>query len=66
MSSTTTNKTITELRKMFAAYGLPTQVVSDNGLQFTEEQFANFMQVNGIKHIKGVQFIQLQTVLLNV
>ena len=41
---------------MFAAYGLPAQVVSDNGLQFKAEQFANFMQVNGIKHIKGVQF----------
>ena len=56
MNSTTTNKTITELRKMFAAYGLPAQLVSDNGPQFTAEQFANFMQVNGIKHIKYAPF----------
>ena len=56
MSSTTTNKTITELCKMFAAYGLPAQLVSDNGPQFTAEQFENFMQVNGIKHIKCAPF----------
>ena len=56
MSSTTTNKTITELCKMFAAYGLPAQLVSDHGPQFTAEQFADFMQVNGIKHIKCAPF----------
>ena len=56
MSSTTTNKTITELLKMSTAYGLPAELVSDNGPQFTAEQFANFMQVNGIKHIKCAPF----------
>ena len=52
MSSSTTNKTITELHKMFAACKLPVQLVSDNRPQFMAEQFANFMQANGIKHIK--------------
>ena len=42
MNSTTNNKTITELRKMFGAYGLPAQLVSDNDPQFTAEKFANF------------------------
>ena len=37
---------------MFAAYGLPTQLVSDNGPQFTSEEFASFMQANGIKHTR--------------
>ena len=37
---------------MFAAYGLPTQLVSDNGPQFTVEEFENFLRSNGIKHIK--------------
>ena len=32
MSSTTTTKTIEVLRHIFAAYGLPQQIVSDNGL----------------------------------
>ena len=56
MSSTTTTKTIIELRKMFAAYGVPAQLVSGNGPQFTAEQFANFMQINGIRHIKCAPF----------
>lgn len=52
MHYTTAQRTIAKLRKLFAAYGLPTQVVSDNGPQFTAEDFGSFMQVNGIKHIK--------------
>ena len=43
MNSTTTQKTITELRKLFSAYGLPLQLVSDNGPQFISEDFAQFM-----------------------
>ena len=38
---------------MFAAYGLPEQVVSDNGSQFT---FVDFMKGNGIKHIKSTPY----------
>ena len=49
MNSTTTQKTITELRKLFSAYGLPLQLVSDNGPQFISEDFAQFMKSNGIK-----------------
>ena len=52
MNSTTTQKTITELRKLFSAYGLPLQLVSDNGPQFISEDFAQFMKSNGIKHIR--------------
>ena len=35
MQTTTAEKTIQGIRGMFAAYGLPEQVVSDNGSQFT-------------------------------
>jgi len=52
MHSTTAQKTITELRKLFAAYGLPEQLVSDNGPQFVSDEFATFMKMNGIKHIR--------------
>ena len=52
MSTTTSSKTITVLRQLFARYGLPEQLVSDNGPQFTSEEFARFMGSNGIKHIR--------------
>ena len=34
MPTTTASKTISVLREMFARYGLPQQLVSDNGPQF--------------------------------
>ena len=52
MTTTTAQRTITELRKIFAAYGLPEQLVSDNGPQFVSDDFASFMKMNGIKHIR--------------
>ena len=51
MSTTTTSKTVEVLQVLFAKYGLPEQLVSDNGPQFTSEDFAHFMKANGIKHI---------------
>jgi transposase InsO family protein len=53
MQSTSTEKTIGELRQFFSAYGLPEQLVSDNGSQFTSEEFAVFMKRNGIKHVRS-------------
>ena len=42
MSQTTTQQTIMELQRLFAAYGLPKQIVTDNGPQFTFEEFGHF------------------------
>ena len=53
MSSTTTAKTITVLRDLFARYGIPRQLVSDNGPQFTSDEFKEFMTSNRIKHIRS-------------
>ena len=53
MSSTTATKTIGVLRHIFATYGLPVQVVTDNGPQFVAEEFAHFLKSNGVKHIKS-------------
>ena len=52
MKETTTAKTIEILRKMFAAFGLPEQLVTDNGPQFVSEDFAAFTESNGIRHIR--------------
>ena len=43
---------ITVLRHLFSTYGLPEQVVSDNGPQFTSEEFETSMKANGIKHVR--------------
>ncbi|KAK3739921.1 hypothetical protein QZH41_004932 [Actinostola sp. cb2023] len=51
-SSTTATKTIDLLSVLFAAYGLPEELVSDNGPQFTSEEFGNFMKRNGITHTR--------------
>ena len=39
VTTTTASKTITELHKKFAAYGLPEKVISDNDPQFTSNEF---------------------------
>ena len=51
-SSMTATKTIELLSGLFAAYGLPEELVSDNGPQFTSEEFSNFMKQNGINHTR--------------
>ena len=56
MQSTTSEKTIEALRHLFSRNGLCLQLVSDNGPQFTSDEFRKFMLTNGIKHIRSVQF----------
>ena len=53
MTTTTAEKTVEVLRGIFAQFGLPEQIVSDNGPQFVAEQFSTFLQSNGINHIKS-------------
>ena len=50
MTTTTANATIEVLRRLFSSYGIPEELVSDNGPQFTAEEFALFMARNGVKH----------------
>ena len=52
MASTTAAKTIQVLRHLFGKYGLPEQLVSDNGPQFTSEEFGTFLKRNGVEHIR--------------
>ena len=52
MSSTSAEQTVSTLRNLFASYGLPLQLVSDNGPQFVSSCFEQFMKTNGIKHIR--------------
>lgn len=49
--SITAETTISILRGLFAHYGLPEVIVSDNGTQFTSQSFAMFCASNGVQHI---------------
>ena len=50
MDTKTSTKTIEKLQSLFARYGEPSQLVSDNGPQFKSEEFQMFLKRNGIKH----------------
>ena len=56
MPTTTSDRTISELRKIFAVHGLPEQVVSDNGPQFASHEFTHFLRLNGIRHIPSAPY----------
>ena len=56
MDSTTSAKTIVALREVFARFGLPKQLVSDNGPQFTSVEFNQFLKTNGVKHIRSAPY----------
>ncbi len=56
MDSTTSTKTIQVLRTLFSRYGLPEVLVSDNGPQFTSEEFQKFLKANGVKHARSAPF----------
>ena len=50
--NTSATATIAILLEMFAKYGLPVHCVSDNGPQFRSEEFAHFLKLNGVKHVR--------------
>ena len=56
MNDMTAEGAVEALRSIFARMGLPEQIVSDNGPQFTAEVFKNFARVNGIRHITGAPY----------
>ena len=56
MVTTTAERTIVELRKIFSTQGLPEQLVTDNGAQFTSALFEQFLRENGVKHIRSAPY----------
>ena len=56
VSSTTSSSTIEVLRDLFARFGIPEQIVSDNGTQFVSEEFQAFVRSNGIRHLTSAPY----------
>ncbi|PFX28921.1 Uncharacterized protein K02A2.6 [Stylophora pistillata] len=52
MRSTTSEKVIECLEKIFTTHGLPQSLRSDNGPQFRSEIFERYLEDNGIQHRK--------------
>lgn len=50
VGSTTTRQVMSVLSQMFARFGIPKQLVSDNGPQFTAKEFQDFCKHQGILH----------------
>lgn len=51
LSSTTSSSIISSIRSIFAQFGLPSVVVTDNGRNFTSTEFEQFLSHNGVKHL---------------
>lgn len=49
-------KTVELLCTLFSRIGLPEHLVSDNGTQFTSEEFQSFVKGNGIKHTTSAPY----------
>uniref|UniRef100_A0A8R1EKI3 RNA-directed DNA polymerase n=1 Tax=Caenorhabditis japonica TaxID=281687 RepID=A0A8R1EKI3_CAEJA len=54
--SITSTSTISIFRKVFAQFGNPKTLVTDNGTQFTSTQFIDFCKEHGIQHIRSPPF----------
>ena len=56
LTSTTSTALIQKIRPLFAQFGLPSTVVTDNGTQFVIEEFEQFLKNNGIRHISSAPY----------
>nr|XP_037273093.1 uncharacterized protein K02A2.6-like [Rhipicephalus microplus] len=53
LAQATSRNTVDALRTLFCRFGLPHTVVSDNGTPFTGWEFKEFLQQNGVVHVRA-------------
>ena len=51
LNSTTSSAVINHLKSVFAEYGIPETIITDNGPQYSSQEFQTFCNVWGINHI---------------
>ena len=51
MESLRSSAVVEELKRQFGAHGIPAEVVSDNGPQFSSSEFQEFAKEYGFKHV---------------
>ncbi|XP_026752395.2 uncharacterized protein K02A2.6-like [Galleria mellonella] len=56
MKSSTSKATIVKLDNIFATFGVPRYIVTDNGPQFTSDEFHDYCKKIGITHIKTTPY----------
>jgi len=49
-TNTQANRLISVFDNLYARFGLPEHVVTDNGPQYRSDEFRNFLKIKGIKH----------------
>lgn len=52
MKRASTSATVSCLRNIFCRFGIPRTIVTDNGTQFTSEEFATFTKRNNVTHVR--------------
>ena len=56
VTSTSATLMIDKLRTLFAQFGIPQMVVTDNGSSFVSQEFTSFLRKNGIRHITSAPY----------
>ena len=54
--STSSSAVIEVLRSLFARFGLPETIVTDNGTGFVSQEFEEFLKKNGVKHTTSAPY----------
>ena len=56
LKAATATSTIQYLCELFASFGIPVTLVTDNGMQFKSSEFSQFCSCNGIHHVKTAPY----------
>ena len=56
VNSPTAGLTVGAMRKMFAVHGIPQKCVTENGPCFISQEFAHFMESNGVDLIHSTPY----------